>query len=167
MLKCYLVWKMHENKKIQIMNIQYNPSTQYTVKFFHRVIQVILTLFCQNLVFTYSLIFFSITKTISDCHHFSKWKFLQSILQVAVFVGTMQLTLSIAIMQVPTSVAIMQVLMFYRNYVCGTFCDIYVGGSFCCSYEGDCFCCSYAVRSFCNTYAGESLCSKYVGDHFY
>ena len=40
-------------------------------------------------------------------------------MQVAVYVGTMQLTLSVAIIQVPTSVAIMQVLMFYCNYFDG------------------------------------------------
>ena len=77
-------------------------------------------------------------------------------MQVAVSVGTIQLTLSIAIMQV---------LSFYCNYVGGIFCYTYVDGSFCCSYESDCFCCNYAVRSFCNTYAGESFCSKYVGDN--
>ena len=47
----------------------------------------------------------------------SEWSFAQflycnSILQVAVSVGTMQLTFSIAIMQVPKSVAIMQVILF-------------------------------------------------------
>ena len=43
-----------------------------------------------------------VTKRISDWHHFHKLKFLRSILQVEVFVGTMQLTLSMAIMQVKT-----------------------------------------------------------------
>ena len=146
------------------MNIQYNSLTQCTAKFFHWVIRVILKLFCLK-VGLYSFTQIIITKMIYDCHHFCKWKFPQSILQVAVSVGTMQLTLSTAIMQVPTSVAIMQVLRFYCNYIGGTFC--YTGGSFCCSYESDCFCCNYAVRSFCNTYAGESFCSKYMGDNFY
>ena len=54
-------------------------------------------------------------------------------MQMAVSVGTMQLTLSIAIMQVPTSATIIKVLMFYCNYVGGTFCDTYVDVSFCCS----------------------------------
>ena len=40
---------MHENKKIEIINIQYNSLTKCTVKFLHRVIQVILALFCLNL----------------------------------------------------------------------------------------------------------------------
>ena len=61
------------------MNIQYMSLTQCTVEFLHWVIQVI------NLVVTHSLNFFTITKTISDCHHFCKWKFLLSILQVVVF----------------------------------------------------------------------------------
>ena len=60
------------------------------------------TIFALNLVVTHSLNFFIVTKTISDCHYFCKWKFLLSILQVAVSFGTMQTTL-IAIMQVPTS----------------------------------------------------------------
>ena len=94
---------------------------------------------------THSLNFFVKTKRISEWHHFCKWKFLWSILQVAVYIGTMQLTFSIAIMQVLNSVAIMQVLSFYCNYVGGTFCFSYAGGSFCCNYARDCFCCSYTV----------------------
>ena len=40
---------MHEDKKIEIMNIQYNSLTQCTVEFLHWVIQVILKLFCLKL----------------------------------------------------------------------------------------------------------------------
>ena len=36
---------MHEDKKIEIMNIQYNSLTQCTVEFLRYVLQVILTLF--------------------------------------------------------------------------------------------------------------------------
>ena len=158
---------MHEDSKIEIMNIQYSSLTQCTVEFLHWDIQVILKLFCLKLgLITHSLIFFIITKTISDSP-FLQVKFLKSILQMVVSVGTMQLTLSIAIMQVPASVAIMQVLRFYCNYVGGISFKTYVSESFCCSYEGDCFCYNYAVRIFCNIYAGESFCSKYVGDNFY
>ena len=66
---------MHEDKEIEVMDLQYNSLTQCTVKFLHWVIQVILKLFCfelglysvaLNLVFTQSLNFFIITKTISD-----------------------------------------------------------------------------------------------------
>ena len=92
---------MHEDKKIETMNIQYNSLPQCTVKFLHWVIQVIVNYFALNLALTYSLNFFIITKRISDWHHFCKWKFLQSILEVTVSVGNMQLTLSIAILQVP------------------------------------------------------------------
>ena len=46
MLLCYLISKMHEDKKIKIINIQYNSLTQCTVEFLHWVIQVILKLFC-------------------------------------------------------------------------------------------------------------------------
>ena len=48
------------------------------------------------------------------------------ILQVAVSVGTMQLTLSIVIMQVPTSVAFLKVSRFYCNYVGNTFMHVRV-----------------------------------------
>ena len=60
----------------------------------------------------HSLDFFIVNKKVSDWHHFCKLKFLQSILQVEVSVGTMQLTLSMVIMQV-VSVALMQVLRWY------------------------------------------------------
>ena len=89
------------------------------------------------MIFT-SFSFFIITKTISDCHHFCKWKFLQSILQVT------------------TSVAIMQILKFYCNYVGGTFCYFYVGGSFCCSYEGDWL----FVLQLCSNKHLEHLCRQ-------
>ena len=56
---------------------------------------------------THLLNFFIVTKRISDWHHFGKLKFLLSILQMDVSVGTMQLTLSVAIMQVTRSVAFM------------------------------------------------------------
>ena len=118
---------MHDDEIIEIMNIQYNSLTQCTVKFCHWVMQVILKLFCLKLGLYSFTQFLYCTKTISDCHHFCKWKFLQSILQVAVSFGPMQMTLSIAIMQAPTSVAITQVLRFYCNYVSGTFCYTYVG----------------------------------------
>ena len=134
---------MHEDKKTGIMSTQCNSLTQCTVEFLHWVIQVTL-----NLVLTHSLNFFIITKIFSDWYHFCEWKFLQSVLQLAVSVETMQLTLSIAIILVPTSVAIMQFLRFYCNYVCDTFSYIYLGGPFCCNYAGDCFCCNYAVRTW-------------------
>ena len=44
-----------------------------------------------------------------------------SVLQVAVFVGTMKLTLSVAIVQMTLSVVVMQVLRFCCNCGCGTF----------------------------------------------
>ena len=47
-----------------------------------------------------------VTKRISDRHHFCKLKFLWSVLQVEVSVGTMQLIFSMAIMQVTTSCCI-------------------------------------------------------------
>ena len=47
----YLICKMHEDKKIEIMNIQCNSLTQCTVKFLHLVIEVILKLFCLKLSF--------------------------------------------------------------------------------------------------------------------
>ena len=40
---------MHEDKKIEIMNIRYNSLTQRTVEFLHSVIQVILKVFCLKL----------------------------------------------------------------------------------------------------------------------
>ena len=109
---------------------------------------------------TYSFNFFIITKRISDWHHFCKWKFLWSILQMAVSVGTMQLTLSMAIIQVPISVAVMHVLRFCCNYVGGTFCYSYAGGSFCYNYAPDRFHCNYAIRSFCSIYADEGFAAN-------
>ena len=73
-------------------------------------IQGVLKLFALNLVLTDLLNFYIVTKKISAWHHFCKWKFVQSILQVAVSVGTMQLTISTAIMWVTMSVVFMQVL---------------------------------------------------------
>ena len=76
---------------------------------------------------THLLNFFIVTKRISDWHHFCKLKFLYSILQVEVFVGTMQLTLSLAIMQVTTcysytvSVAIRQLEVSAANMRVTTF----------------------------------------------
>ena len=128
------------------MNILYNSLTQSTVEFLHWVTQVMLNYFALNVVLTHSFNFFIITKRICDLHHFCKWKFLYSILQVAVSVGTTQLTLSISIMQMLTSVAIMQVLKFYCNYVGGTFCYTYVGGSFCCNDAGDFSVAIYSYR---------------------
>ena len=100
------------------MNIQHTSLTKCTVEFLHWVTQIIL-----------KLNFFTITKRVSDWHHFCEWKFLLSILQVAVSVGTMQLTLSIAIMQVPTSVAIMQFLRFYCSYVSVPFLQVKVSAT--------------------------------------
>ena len=45
----YLLFKMHEDKKIEIMSIQYNSLTQCTVAFLHWVIQVKPKLFCLKL----------------------------------------------------------------------------------------------------------------------
>ena len=67
-----------------IMNILYNSLTQSTVEFLHWVTQVMLNYFALNVVLTHSFNFFIITKRICDLHHFCKWKFLYSILQVAV-----------------------------------------------------------------------------------
>ena len=103
-----MVCKMHEDKKIEIMNIQYNSLTQYTVEFLHWIIQY-LNYFALNLVFTHSLNFFIVTKMISDCHHFCNST-------GGSFCWTMQLALSKAVMQVPMSFATVQVLSFYCNY---------------------------------------------------
>ena len=61
---------------------------------------------------THLLDLFIVTKRISDWHHFSKWKFLYSILQMTVSVGTMQLMLS---------------LVFFGNYAGDNVCCIYTG----------------------------------------
>ena len=122
--------------------------------------------FALNLVFTHSLSFFIITKTILWLSPF------------------LQLKVS-AVNYVAGS--------FCWNYATHTFYSNYVGGNvwynyagfevllqlcwlyfllhlcwwiFLYSDEGDCFWCNYAVKSFCNTYTGESLWSKYVGDNF-
>ena len=71
---------------------------------------------------THSLSFFIVTNRISGWYHFCKRKFVLSVLQVAVFVGTMKLTLSVAIVQMTLSVVVMQVLRFGCNCACGTFC---------------------------------------------
>ena len=71
---------------------------------------------------THSHNFLIVTKRISGWYHFCKRKFVSSIVQVAVFVGTMQLTLSVAIVQMTLSVVVMQVLRFCCNCACGTFC---------------------------------------------
>ena len=68
---------MHEDKKNEIMNIQYNSLTQCTVGFLQQVIQVILKLFCLKLgpySFTKFLYITKsiITKSVSDWHHFCK-----------------------------------------------------------------------------------------------
>ena len=109
---------------------------------------------------TLLLNFFIVNKRISDWHYFCKWKFLLSILQVTVSVGTMQLTLLWQLSK-------WQNMLHFCRFWGGTFCYWHVGGSFCYNYAGDCFCCNYAVRSFCSTYAGNSFCNKYVGDNFY
>ena len=44
-----MVCKMHEDKKIEIMIIQYNSLTQCTVEFLHWVIHAVLKLFCLKL----------------------------------------------------------------------------------------------------------------------
>ena len=46
---CCNVCKMHEDKKIETTNIQYNSLTQCTAEFLHWVMQVILKLFCLKL----------------------------------------------------------------------------------------------------------------------
>ena len=131
-----MVCKTHQDKKIEIMNKQYNLLTQCTVEFLHWVIQVSLKLFCLKLGP------YSFTKFL---HYNQKDLWLAPFLQVKnsvansaglVSVGTMQLTLSIAITQVSMSVVIMQVLRFYCNYVSGNFHYNYVGESFCYNYAG-------------------------------
>ena len=104
-----MVFKMHEEKKIKIISMQYNSLKQCTLEFLHWVIHEILKLFCLKLVFTHSLNFFIVTKMISDCHHFCNST-------GGSFCWTMQLTLSKAVMQVPMSFATVQVLSFYCNY---------------------------------------------------
>ena len=109
------VCKMHEDKKIEIINIQYNSLAQCTVEFLHWVIQVVLKLFCLKVGpyrFT-KFIYYNLkglTGTISAsesfCSQFCRWQ----------FIGTMQITLTVTIMQVPTSVAIMQFFRFFCSY---------------------------------------------------
>ena len=89
---------------------------------------------------------FIVTKRISDRHHFCKWKFLYSILQVEVSAGTMQLTLSMAIIQVITSVTSMQVLRWY-------FLLLVCWWIFLLQLSRWLFCCNCAVRSFWSIYA--------------
>ena len=103
----------------------------------------------------------SYTRSIKTiCLKLSANSYLQSFLQMAVSVVTMQL--------ICVSMAIMQVTMLHFGRFSGfTFCYWYDGGSFCNNYASDCFCCSYAVKGFCSTYAGDSFCSKYMGDNFY
>ena len=108
------------------MNIQHTSLTKCTVEFLHWVTQIIL-----------KLNFFTITKRVSDWHHFCKWKFLLSILQVAVSVGTIATD------------------TFYSNYA---------GANICCNYAVFEV---LLQLCFCTISSGESICHKYVGDNFY
>ena len=127
---------MLEDKKIEIMNIQYNSLTQCTVEFLHYVIQVILKLLCLKLG-PYSFIhFFIITKrsltgpiSVSEsfCSPFCRWQFLlelcnwhflkqlcrcQRLLQLCSFWGSiaiMLVVLSATFILVDLFVAVMQV----------------------------------------------------------
>ena len=99
---------MHEDKKIEIMNLQYNSLTQCTVAFLHWVIQVILKLCCLKFGLYSFTQFFIITKTISGS------PFLQVKVSVVNSVGG----------------------SFCWNYATDTFYSIYTGVNVCCSYAG-------------------------------
>ena len=136
---CYLVCKIYEDKKIEIMSI-------YIAQFIDTI--------ASYLVLTHLFNFFIVTKRISDWHHFCKWMCMlfsqfcrwhfcwnyatytfcrdyagdtNVLLQLCRFWGY------VAIMQVVLSVTVI------------------IGGSFCCNHAGDCFFCNYAVRSFYST----------------
>ena len=126
---------------------------------------------------TYSLDFF-INKIISDLHHFRKWKFLWSILQVAVSVGTMQLTFPYQLCRCQcllqlcrfwVSIAIMSVVFIQKKVFAANmwvFIEImqvevsvaimqvifsvvyYAHDYFFCNYAGGCFSCSYVCDIF-------------------
>ena len=162
-----MVCKTLEDKKIEIMNIQYNSLIQCTIKFLHWVIQVILKLFCLKLGP------YSFTKFL---YYNQKDLWLTPFLQVKVSVVNSAGDSFCWNYATDT---------FYSNYTGANLCCnyasfevllqlywwyfpySYVGGSFCCNYAGECFCCNYAVRSFCNIYTGERFCNKCVGENFY
>ena len=144
---------MHEDKKIEIMNIQYNSLTQCTVEFLHWVIQVILKLFCLKF----------------GPYSFNKFLYYnQKDLWLAPF------------LQVKVSVVNSAGGSFCWNYATDTFYSKYAGANilqlcrFLCSIVvmlvvtvlvdffvagGDYFFCNYAVRGFC-IYASENFCNK-------
>ena len=100
---------MHEDKKIKIMNIQYNSLTQCTVKFLHWVIQVILKLFCLKL----------------GPYSFTKFLYYnQKDLWLAPF------------LQVKVSVVNSAGGSFCWNYATDTFYSNYAGANVCCNYAG-------------------------------
>ena len=108
-MSCYLVCKTHEDKKIKIMNKQYNSLTQCTVEFLHWVVQVILKLFCLTLGP------YSFTKFL----HYN-----QKDLWLAPF------------LQVKNSVANSAGGSFCWNYATDTFYSNYAGVNICCNYAG-------------------------------
>ena len=100
---------MHEDKKIEIMNIQYNSLTQCTVEFLHWVIQVILKLFCLKL----------------GPYSFTKFLYYnQKDLWLAPF------------LQVKVSVVNSAGGSFCWNYGTDTSYNNYAGANVCCNYAG-------------------------------
>ena len=100
---------MHEDKKIEIMNIQYNSLTQCTVEFLHWVIQVILKLFCLKL----------------DPHSFTNFLYYnQKDLWLAPF------------LQVKVSVVNSASGSFCWNYATDTFYCNYASDNVCCIFAG-------------------------------
>ena len=109
---------MHEDKKIETINIQYNSLTQCTVEFLHWVMQVILKLFSLKLgsgdcfCCTYTVrSFCSIYAGESVCSWYvgdnffwnyasgslcCRYYFLQSIMQLTISIVVIQVTISVA-----------------------------------------------------------------------
>ena len=104
-----MVCKTHDEKKIEIMNMQYNSLIQCTIEFLHWVIQVILKLFCIKLRP------YSFTKFL-DYHQKDLWlaPFLQVKVSVVNFAGG----------------------SFCWNYATDTFYSNYAGANVCCNYAG-------------------------------
>ena len=100
---------MHEDKKIEIMNIQYNSLTQCTVEFLHWVIQVILKLFCLKL----------------GLYSFTQFP----------YYNRDDLWLS-PFLQVKVSVVSSAGGSFCWNYATDTFYSNYAGANICCNYAG-------------------------------
>ena len=76
LFQCYLVCKMYEDKKTENWYNQYIAQSIDKMSSSIKLYKKYLNYCALNLVLTHSLNVFTVTKRISDWHHFCKWKFL-------------------------------------------------------------------------------------------